>query len=392
MLQVKDCQALLLSFPSLGRTENVTLVNSLGRVLARDIVADIDQPPFNKSAMDGYACRLEDLPGPLKVSGEIAAGAYMDLKLEANHCYRIFTGAPVPKGADCVFMQEDSLLNQDGRMLFTQKESKVNICLQGEDMRTGDVAIKSGTMIQPQHMAIMAAFGMTHPLVAAKPKVAIICSGSELIEPEEKPVEGLIRNSNAYQLISQMNMLGANADYLGIITDNKEKLSETIFANIEKYNLIVVTGGASVGDYDFMPSVLSDLGAVVHFSALNIQPGKPVLLATLQDTHILGLSGNPVSSYLQFHLVAKPLLFRLMNCSSPSFRIIKTILEEPIKRKKNNRQLYVPVKFTDNGFAKPLLFNGSGHITALENFDGFAILEPGVNEVTKEQVVETLLL
>jgi molybdopterin molybdotransferase len=384
--------SMLTSVLPLGRKEKVSINKSLGRVLAEDIQANIDQPPFDKSAIDGYACARKDLPGPLVVVGQIAAGAYVEAVAGPQQCYRIFTGAPVPPGADCVIMQENTALDPLGNVLFTQKETKNNICYQGEDIKAGEVAIKAGAMIQPQYIAVMAGFGITEPVVYSKPRVAIICSGSELVEPEVKPGKAMIRNSNAYQLMGQLWEINMEADYLGIVADKKEELGNSIRNAVGKYDVLIVTGGVSVGDYDFMPGVLASLNATVHFSSMNIQPGKPVLFATLGNTYILGLSGNPVSSYLQFLLVAKPLLFRLSGCTGSALKLTRTLLAETIKRKKGNRKLYIPVTLLPSGFARPVPFNGSAHITALTGADGFAILDEDVNEILENQLINILLL
>ena len=179
---------------------------------------------------------------------------------------------------------------------------------------------------------------------------------------------------------------------MGIVADDKDSLTNTISENLEKYDVIIITGGASVGDFDFMPAILNSLGATIHFDSLNIQPGKPVLFATLGKTHILGLSGNPVSSFLQFLIVAKLLILRLAGCKANALKIVKTPLSESIKRKKGNRQLYVPVTFTQSGYAKPVTFNGSAHITALSGIDGFAVINVGVNEILEGQLADILLL
>jgi molybdopterin molybdotransferase len=174
MINVNECLALLSAIPVLDKTETVALNASLGRVLAYDIVADTDLPPFDKSAMDDYACQRNDLPGPLQVRGHLAAGAFTEDYPGPGECFRIFTGAPVPKGADCVIVQEYTEQDSNGNVVFTQSDTKSNICYQGEDMKAGEVAIKSGTVIQPQHMAIMAGFGVTHPKVAIRPRVVSV--------------------------------------------------------------------------------------------------------------------------------------------------------------------------------------------------------------------------
>jgi molybdopterin molybdotransferase len=194
-------------------------------------------------------------------------------------------------------------------------------------------------------------------------------------------------------LIGQVSALGAEAHYLGIVTDNKELIiSGSVIQSVGKYDVLIVTGGASVGDYDFVSDILTSLGARLHFSSLNIQSGKPVLFATLGNTHMIGLSGNPVSSFLQFLLVVKPLLLRLAGCTLPSVKIIKAPIGVPVKRKKSDRQLFVPVTFNPSGFAEPVRFNGSAHITALTGIDGFAILDVDVNKVLVNQLINILLV
>lgn len=384
--------SLLKDVPAVKETEKLSLNDSLGRILAEDIIADLDQPPFNKSAMDGYACMRKDLPGPLSVSGEIPAGSSTSLQLESGCCFRIFTGAPVPKGADCVIMQEHVVADSNGKIVFIKEETKNNICYKGEDVKSGDTVLKAGTLIKPQHLAIMAAFGRTAPLVLAKINVGIICSGSELVEPSEKPSGSKIRNSNASQLLSQILQIGAKAQYWGIVPDNIHALMKNIEEALKEHDIVLVTGGASVGDYDLMTEVLKKLGAQILLSELNIQPGKPVIYATLTNKHIIGLSGNPVSSFLQFHLVVKPLLLRLSGSMDFQPKTLKVPLSQSIKRKKNNRQQYVPVAFTSSGFAQPVPFNGSAHISALNKVEGFAIIDEDITEAKENQFITILIL
>lgn len=391
MISVDACLTLLQAIPPFANHEIVSLTDCLGRILAVDVLADTNQPPFDKSAMDGYACRREDLPGPLTISGLIAAGTFTGESLKPGHCFRIFTGAALPQGADCVIMQEYTIVDNHGDILFNQRETKNNICYKGEDIKKGEIALKAGTLIQPQHIAVLASLGQTQPVVFCKPRIAIISSGSELVEPDKTPEGAMIRNSNAYQLIGQVKALGCDADYLGIIADNQEIQTQCIENAVGNYDLIIMTGGASVGDYDFMPAVLASLDATVHFSALNIQPGKPCLLGTIGKTHVLGLSGNPVSSYLQFMLVAKPLILILNGYKEASLKIVRSPLISAIKRKKGNRQLYIPVSMTPEGVS-PVKFNGSAHINALNEVDGFAVMNVDVNELSASELVYVILI
>lgn len=392
MISISEAQEIVSKITVKAETEKVNVSEGLGRVLACDIIADIDQPPFNKSAMDGYACKRADLNSELTCLGEIAAGSNTHFIVNKGQCCRIFTGAPVPKGADCVIMQEYTRIETNGKIRFGGSDTKDNICFRGEDIKAGEVAIPTGTLIKSQHLAIMAAFGFTTAEVYCKPKVAVMCSGSELVEPHVTPQEAQIRNSNANQLIAQIHEAGAIADYLGIITDTEEAIEQAINNTVNKYQLIIVTGGASVGDYDLIPHILRNIGASIHFHALNIQPGKPLIYATHKNTAILGLSGNPVSSFLQFILIAKPILYKLLNKTDKYHQLISVKLSETIKRKKGNRQLYVPVTVNINGEAVPVKFNGSAHITGLTEVCGFAILNPDVMEIKAGSNVQLILI
>jgi molybdopterin molybdotransferase len=380
MITIEESNLIVAQIKPLEATENVDLYHSLGRILANPIVADIDQPSFDKSAMDGYACKREDLDKPLKVVGVIAAGTKVEEALQAGECYRIFTGAPVPDGADCVIMQEDTISSSDGLVHFKAEKTKTNICYCGEDGKAGKVVVEAGTRIRPQHLAIMAGYGVIMPAVYKKPAVTLFCSGSELIEPTEKPYGAMIRNSNASQLIGQLAEVGAEVDYKGIVSDDLELVSQSLKSNIGKTDIIIITGGASVGDFDFIPTVLKNIGAEIKISALNMQPGKPVLFAVLGNTFIFGLSGNPVSSFLQFKVLVEPVILKLSGANSYLPPLVQIPLATDIVRRKGNRQLYVPVSINAQGQAERINFNGSAHINALDLAQGFVIVKPDVTE------------
>ena len=392
MISIEESNQIVSQLSALDKTEQVELTNGIGRILAQPIIADTDQPPFDKSAMDGYTCKREDLGNPLKVLATIAAGTLVNTPIQSGECYRIFTGAPVPNGVDCVIMQEDTSVDELGRVIFTASQTKNNICYKGEDSKKDSIAIYTGTRLCPQHLAIMAGCGVTKPWVYKKVEVSLFCSGSELVEPNVKPSEAMIRNSNASQILGQLIKTGTNTDYKGIVSDNFELVLQNIQLSIGKSDIIIITGGASVGDFDFIPEILNKLGANIIISALNIQPGKPVLYATFGNTHILGLSGNPVSSFLQYKLVAEPIILKLTGANSFLPKTMQIQLSSALSRKKGNRQLYVPVCINKQGQAEPLPFNGSAHIGALNLADGFAILEPGNNSVNALEQVQVILI
>jgi len=372
---------------ALNETEWVDLGSSLGRVLAEDVFSDTDMPPFDKSAMDGYACRREDLTQTMVTVETIAAGTEPSRAIGKGHCAKIMTGAKVPEGADCVIMIENTVLTDDGRVMVNDNIIQDdNICRRGEDTRKGSLVLRKGSFINPQTLALLASVGKTNVQVTRKLQVGLLCTGSELVEPGEIPSGVQIRNSNAAQITAQIEAAGAIPVYCGIISDNHDQIAGKLNEMLGKYPVVLITGGASVGDFDFMPEILQQPGFIVHFKKVGIQPGKPVVYATCNDRHIFGLSGNPVSSFLQFELLVKPLLFKMYGSATYSPNI-QMILGEPVKRKQTERRLFLPVVVNSDGQIINTEFHGSAHIAALKNIFGFAIIPEGIAEIKKGEIV-----
>jgi len=376
--------------PNLG-IEQVELTDALNRVLAQDLLADTDMPPFDKSAMDGYACKRADLKMPLLQIENIPAGKAPAMTVAQGQCSQIMTGAKVPDGADCVVMKEDVVFGENHEIIFQGKETNNNICYQAEDLKKGDLVLAKGTLIQAQELAILASFGCMKPLVYRKPEVGILCSGTELIEPHEQPTGVSIRNSNAYQLIGQVAKSGARPNYFGIVADDVELLNQKIDNILATSDVLIVTGGASVGDFDFIHDIFVQKGFDIHFTKVAMQPGKPVIFASLGSQFFVGLSGNPVSSFLQFELFVKPLLAGLSG-SSYQLPMITAVAGHDLKRKKKGRSLFLPVKFATNGTIEALSFHGSAHLAALSGTKGFAIIPEDQERIEKGQAVQVLLI
>ncbi|PKP16424.1 MAG: molybdopterin molybdenumtransferase MoeA, partial [Bacteroidetes bacterium HGW-Bacteroidetes-22] len=263
MISLTEAQAIVLQTTQQMPTSQVDLLTSLGRHLAVDVVSDIDMPPFRKAAVDGYACRRSELFCSLSLSGILAAGSDIPKNLPPQSCFKIMTGAQVPEASDCIFMVEQSSLTPDGKVVFTGAHTNSNICMQGEDCRTGEIVVKRNTYIEPQHIAIFASVGYTQVDVYRKPRVAVIVTGDELTEPDKKPEGSHIRNSNGWQLIAQVMKAGAEADYRGIVSDKEASLCEAISRAAATNDIILLTGGVSMGDFDFVPDVLQQLGAAI---------------------------------------------------------------------------------------------------------------------------------
>jgi molybdopterin molybdotransferase len=386
MIAFEKALEMVLTSVKLASTQQVKLQNSLDRVLAEDIYSDIDMPPFNKSAMDGFACRLQDLSNELEIVDEIPAGAVPSKTVRHNQCARIMTGAVVPGGADFVLMKEYAKLIDSNKIRCTNETTKSNICYKGEDVKKGDLVLKKGILLAPSHIAILASVGKHNPLVYMVPHVAIISTGNELVEPYEIPEPVQIRNSNSYQLVAQLMKIGIPSDYLGIVEDNEQAVHDIMVSALSKYDVIIISGGVSVGDYDFVPAVLNQLGARIIVHGMKVKPGKHLLIASLDNKTIIGLPGNPVSSYVQFEVFVKQVLFNMMGCSHQP-NVLNLPIAEDYSRQKTDQLLFIPVRFSATGTVILLEYHGSAHIHSITKADGIMEIPVAVSEIKKGEPV-----
>lgn len=367
-------------------TETVAFENLRYRVLAEDIISDVDMPPFNKALMDGYACRSADLQNELDVIEVIPAGHWPEKSIRKNQCSKIMTGAPLPSGADTVIMIEQVREVNENKIVFTKDSTKSNVSLLGADVRTGDVVLKKGTCIKARHIPVLASVGATKVKVFRQPGVAVVSTGNELVEPEIKPQPSQIRNSNAYQLVAQIKELGFPATYLGIARDTFEDTKALFQKSMADADVVIMSGAVSVGDYDFVPEVLKQSGFEIHFHGVSVKPGKRTLFATYGNKWFVGVPGNPVSAFVQFETLIRPLLLRI--AGSEIFPpILRLPLEDDFKRKNANRKAYEPVVITAKGTAEKIEYHGSAHIGALSYADGLMEIEPGICEIQKGTLV-----
>lgn len=377
MNQFNKIQETIASVQPINKVEEINLQNALNRILQEDAVADLNMPPFDKSAMDGYACRFEDIGQPMEVLETISAGSVPTKKIAQNQCSKIMTGAALPEGADCVFKIEDSEQPDEKRVVCTNAKTAKNICCQGEDYKKGEVLISKGTKINESHLAVLAGAGYSRVKVSGSPKIALAATGSELVEPDQIPPAGKIRNSNASQVSAQLKKMGIDATYLGLAADNYQKLSDLVTGTLEKFDILIFTGGASVGDFDFIPRILKEQKFTVLWERSGLKPGNPITVARKEKKFCIGLSGNPVSSLVQFEFIAKPLLYRLMNANVRPTRI-KARMASGFHRKKADRIAVIPVKMDDNGEIETIPFHGSAHINSLVQAN--ALMEVPVNK------------
>jgi len=366
--------------------EMILFNDSLQRILDEDITSDIDMPPFNRSAVDGYACHLTDLKVDLEVVEVIAAGKVPLKRVEKNQCAKIMTGAIVPESCDTVFMVEESEILSNSKIRFTGSQPKLNISLKGEDVKTGDIVLKKGLFIRPQDIAIMASVGHVRVFVKKKPVVGILSTGDELINPMEIPKISQIRNSNAYQLAAQVERAGGEAKDFGIAPDNEETTFVIIDRAIKECDILLITGGVSMGDFDFVPKVLARSGVKLLFDRINVQPGKPTTFGVHSKALIFGLPGNPVSSFIQFEMLVRPMISRMTgyNWKAVEYKLPMAV---NFRRKSSDRLGLIPVSINTDREVFPVDFHGSAHIAALSDTDGIITLKPGVASLIKGEIV-----
>jgi molybdopterin molybdotransferase len=345
-------------------TERIGFEDALFRMLAEDIFSDIDMPPFDKSAMDGYACRREDLDKELEVTETIAAGEQAKNALSPGQCVKIMTGAMVPPGADTVIMVEHTEEARPGYIRFTGSSTPANIAYLAEDVRNGDLIWEKGMQILPQHVAVFAAVGCTNPLVAKQVRVAILSTGDELVEPHDYPALGKIRNSNGSQLVAQVKAAHCSPNYMGIVPDSKAATRKAIGTALAENDVVILSGGVSMGDFDFVPAIMRELGVEILFQKVAIKPGRPTVFGRTDTSYIFGLPGNPVSSFINFEVMVKPLLYQMMGSKLEPMEL-SLPLGFDFSRKKADRPEFIPVNFDKNGYVASLPYHGSAHIHAV---------------------------
>ena len=371
--------------------ESVNLSESLGRVLAQDVFSYMDMPPFDKSAVDGYACRRSDLHLELRVLEVIPAGKVPTKTVNEGECSKLMTGGMLPPGADTVIMVEEVEITGENTIRFSAPKTAPNYCYRAEDIKAEEKVLDNGTLIRAQEIAILASFGCDKPIVFRRPKAGIISTGDELVEPSEKPALSQIRNSNAWQLLAQASNAGCDVKYYGIARDDQEITLNMINSAAAESDIVILTGGISAGDFDFVPAVIQRAGFDIKFRQLAVQPGKPVIFATKSGKYLFALPWNPVSSFVQFEMLVKHLLHSITGCKSKPLTI-SLPLGRDYKRSNNKRKAFFPVYLTTEGTAMPVVYHGSAHIHSYIQAQGIAIIELGEIEIKKGNSVHVRLI
>ena len=384
MIELEEALDIIGQVPPRRAVETVSLENALGRVLAREVRSPIDSPPFAKSAMDGFAIRSDDDSSTFRIMEVVPAGGTPRRQLGAGECARIMTGAMLPPGAGRVIRRE-LVEERDGTITVQGPEMGDNVIPQGANLRAGDPVLLP-RVLSAQDVGILAASGFAAADVAVPPSAAVISTGSEIRAPGETLGSGEIYNSNAPQLSAQLSAMHCPSRFLGMVADEPAPLSRAIASALDSFDLVLLTGGVSAGDFDFVPRCLTELGAEVLFHGVAVKPGKPTLFARRGERFVFGLPGNPVSSFVIFEVFVKPFLYRRMGLDWKP-RLFRARLGGRVQRKGTERVEFLPVRL-DEGRVVPVAYHGSAHLNALGNADGLIRVEKGVATLEKGAEVD----
>jgi molybdenum cofactor synthesis domain-containing protein len=382
-------------------SEQVKLQHALGRVLAQEVVADSDLPPFDRSQMDGYAVRAEDVreaPARLRIVGESAAGKGWHNQLEEGQAVRIMTGAPVPVGADSVQQVELTHELKDGTVveLLESVETGRSIVKRGAEIKAGEVVLSVGTTINAAMMAVLAAFGYAKVEVFRRPRVAVLATGTELVAVDKNPGQDQIRDSNNYSIGAYAELAGATVERLPLTGDDTSLLKKQITKAAERCDVIVTSGGVSMGVYDVTKAALKELKAEVFFERVALRPGKPTVFARLPNgALVFGLPGNPVSVSVTFNLFARTALLAMQGATEPALKAETAVLAKVVKGTMD-RESYLPVQLTTNDdgqlIAFPLKWGGSSDFVAFAVATALAIVPAGVKTIEAGSLVRVVRL
>ncbi|MCZ2260270.1 molybdopterin molybdotransferase MoeA [Sporosarcina sp. G11-34] len=382
-------------------TEMIPLEDTYGRILAEPIIAKHDVPPFNRSPYDGFAVRAEDTAGasgdnrvPFKVIGEIGAGHVADREIGKGEAYRIMTGAPIPINADAVVMLEQTVETPEAFTLRKPFTSGENISLQGEDAKDGEKLIEEGTLIHPGTIALLATFGYAQVKVAKLPVVGILSTGTELLRVDEELTPGKIRNSNGPMIAAQLARMGIGHKSYGMLIDDLDACTETVKRALDESDVLITTGGVSVGDYDYLPAIYERLGAKVLFNKVGMRPGSVTTVAVLGEKLLFGLSGNPSACFTGFELFTRPAILKKMGTKKPYMPRMKAILGEDFtKPNPFTRFVRAVWETSEEGIiVVPAGFNKSGAVSSIARGNCIMVLPSGSRGFTTGMEVDILLL
>jgi molybdopterin molybdotransferase len=387
-------QTILENIAPLG-SEQISLVDSVGRVLAEDVVAPWPMPLWDNSAMDGYAVRSEDCtdaPRRLKVTGYLPAGSQATgVTVKPGCAVKIMTGAPIPAGADAVVpVEETEETSGEQVTIGTAIKARQHIRFQGEDVQAGERVMVAGTVIRPPEVSMLASFGLALVSVCRQPVVAVLSTGDELIEVGRTPVAGEIINSNALALAAAVREAGAIPRIIGIARDNREGHREKLLEGLQS-DVLITSAGVSAGDRDLVRAVLEELGVKQLFWKIGIKPGKPTAFGLKGGKPVFSLPGNPVASMITFEEFVRPALLRMMGHSQVIRPTFKAVLREDIKNRESNRTACLRIRLEREGGRYYASVSGrqqTGFLKTMVNAAAIAVIPPGRSSLSAGEEVD----
>ena len=366
-------------------TERIPVRLAGGRVLATDHHSRVDLPPFDKSAVDGYAVLADDQHDQYRLLGVVQAGQSDDVAIAPGTTVKVMTGAPVPRGAARVIMIEQAT-ERDGFVRFDTPRAAANICQKAEDVTEGQTIVEAGSRIGALEIANLISCGVSETDVARQVTLAVISTGDEIVDSYDRLSPGKIINTNGPLLTELARQFAFATVREETVSDDKSKLTAAVERAIADADIVVLSGGVSAGDYDFVPEVLGELGLRIHFTQVGVKPGLPTTFATGDKKLLFGLAGNPVAVYLTFHLFVVHAAARLSG-STYSPRGFKVRLAQDFVRRSTTRTDYYPCRILGDGRVQTVAYHGPAHLRAVMQSDGFVVVPPGVKSLAAGEEV-----
>jgi molybdopterin molybdotransferase len=400
LIQVHEALAIILSRIHPKGLEKIPIGEALGRVLGEDITARRPNPPMDNSAMDGYALVADDVrdatpdrPVKLTVTEDLPAGKTATAELQRGQAMRIMTGAPIPHGATAVIMQEDTERQGNVVLVKDKADAGENIRRAGEDVQTGEIVIRKGAVLRPSHIGMLAVVGRSSVYVGQKPTVAVIATGDEIVELDSIPTGSCIYNSNGHMLTAQALSAGGQPRYLGIARDTEADLMDKFRWALE-CDLVISSGGVSVGDYDLVKASLKKMGQDMLFWKVAMKPGKPLAFGSIDGTPIFGLPGNPVSSFVSFEQFVRPAIRKMLGDTTPALRTVTARLTQTIRKKPGRLHfLSSHVAWSNGEFTvTPAEEQGSGILKSAMNANALVVFPINDTEIRAGETVTAQLL
>lgn len=397
---LEEAQRIMLDTAAVTETEDIDLMDSVNRVLAEDIYAGIDLPPFDRSPLDGYALRSDDTknstktnPARLQIIAEVAAGYTTGKKLEPGTAIKVLTGAPIPSGADVVIKYEDTVEANGEVLIFAPLKENSNLVWAGEDVKKGEKLIEKGTVVTYGEIGMIAAQGKPTIKVYKKPEVAIISTGDELAEVGETLGPGKIYNSNLYAIGAAVISSGGIPVLMGVVPDRISDSMEKISAALNRADIVLTTGGVSVGDYDVIKDVFKNIGAEILYWRVAMKPGSPAVFARRGGKLLIGLSGNPAAAVITYQLMVKPLIYKTSGRKNYMLQRITAIMEDKFTKRCSQRRFLRASLFFKEGkvFASLTGKQSNGVMKSIMGCNAFVEIMPG-DSIKEGDTVNVILL